>query len=118
MSAAYVVTTIGAAIACLVAAYLNFVRHEIVIAVAERVRVSQSWMYPFGALQTAAAVGLLVGFAVPAIGTAAAIGLVAYFAGAVGAHLRVGDRQLGNAAMFLAVAVAALAASLAHRGLT
>lgn len=114
MAIAYVIVTIVAAIACAWAAYLNFVRHESVIAVAERVRVSQSWMYPFGALQTAAAVGLLVGFAVPVIGTAAAIGLVLYFAGAVSAHLRVRDFQFGNAAMFLALAVAALVVALAQ----
>lgn len=118
MFTAYVVVTIVAASACAYAAYLNFVRHESVIAVAERVRVSPSWMYPFGALQTATAVGLLVGFAVPLIGTAAATGLVVYFIGAVSAHLRVRDFQFGNAAMFLALAVAALVVAVAHRGVS
>ncbi|MET8750100.1 DoxX family protein [Streptomyces sp. NPDC004667] len=41
-----------------------------------------------GAAKTAGAVGLLVGFAVPAIGIAAAIGLVLYFTGAVITVLR------------------------------
>ncbi|MGO4460819.1 DoxX family protein [Streptomyces sp. M-16] len=41
-----------------------------------------------GAAKAAGAVGLLVGFAVPAIGIAAAIGLVLYFTGAVITVLR------------------------------
>ncbi|MFG3347885.1 DoxX family protein [Streptomyces sp. NPDC048018] len=36
-----------------------------------------------GAAKLAGAIGLLVGYAVPAIGVAAALGLVLYFAGAV-----------------------------------
>jgi NAD(P)H-dependent FMN reductase len=53
------------------------------------------------------AVGLLAGFAVPALGTAAAIGLVVYFICAVTAHLRVRDRGIGGAVFFLVLAAAA-----------
>ncbi len=115
MIVAYIAVTILAASAYAYAAYMNFVRHESVIAVAERVRVPQSWMLPLGTLLAAGALGLLVGFAVPVIGTAAAVGLVLYFLGAVGAHLRVRDRY-GTAAIFLLIAVAALFVSLAYRG--
>jgi DoxX-like protein len=117
MIAAYIAVTILAASAYAYAAYMNFVRHESVVAAAERVRVPQSWMLPLGSLLAVGALGLLVGFAVPAIGTAAAAGLVVYFLIAVGAHVRVRD-QVGTAAIFLMMAVAALSVSLAYRGLS
>jgi hypothetical protein len=113
MSAAYIVVTILAALACALAAGLNFVHHQSVIAAAEKVRAPQSWMVPLGTLLAAGALGLLAGFAVRPIGTAAAIGLVLYFMCAVGAHLRVRDYQLGNVAIFLSLAVAALAVDVA-----
>ncbi len=115
MLLAYIAVTILAASAYTYAAYLNFVRHESVIAVAKRLGVSQSAMFPFGSLLAAGALGLLIGFVVPVIGTAAAIGLILYFLGAIGAHVRVRDR-FGAAALFLAMAVAALSISLAYRG--
>ena len=117
MTTVYIAVTILAASAYGWAAYMNFVRHESVIEVAERVRVPPSWMLPLGSILAAGALGLLVGFAVPAIGTAAAVGFVLYFLCAVGAHLRVGD-QFGTAAIFLLLAMAALLVSLAHRGLS
>jgi hypothetical protein len=119
MFAAYVAVTIATAIALSYAVYLSFTGSESVKAVAEIVRVPQSWMILFGTLQGAGAVGLLVGFAVPAIGTAAASGLVLFYLGALGAHLRVRDYhpgRLANAAIFLALAVAALAMGLAYHG--
>ena len=42
------------------------------------------------------------------IGIAAAVGVVLYFIGAVGAHLRVKDRNFGPALVLLVVAVVAL----------
>jgi hypothetical protein len=117
MTAAYIAATVLAAIALAYAAYLNFVRDELVTAAAERVRVPESWIHPLGTLPAAGALGLLVGFAVPLVGTAAAVGVVLYFLCAVGAHLRVHDPQVGPAAAFLALAVAALAVGLTHRGL-
>lgn len=117
MTASYIAVTILAASALAYAACLNFVRHEMVATAAERVRVPESWMLPLGSLLAMGALGLLVGFAVPAIGTAAAAGVVVYFLCAVGAHLRVRDSHLGPAAAFLSLAVAALAVSLAHRDL-
>jgi uncharacterized membrane protein YphA (DoxX/SURF4 family) len=60
-----------------------------------------------GALEIAAAIGLLVGLARPLLGIAAAGGLVLMMAGAVLTHLRAGDR---TAAMAPALAVGATAA--------
>lgn len=60
-----------------------------------------------GALELAAAIGLLVGLARPLLGIAAAGGLVLMMVGAVLAHLRAGDR---TAALAPAVAVGVTAA--------
>jgi hypothetical protein len=114
MHVTYVVITILAALANGYAASLNFVGAESVKVVADRVHVSRRWMVPLGTLLASGAVGLLAGFAVPALGTAAAIGLVVYFICAVTAHLRVGDRQIGGAVFFLLLAAAALATAVAY----
>jgi SNF family Na+-dependent transporter len=111
----YLVTTIAAALANGYAACLDFAGAESVKAVADRVRVSRRWMVPFGALLASGAVGLVAGFAVPALGTAAAIGLVLYFICAVTAHLRVHDRRMGGALFFLLLAAAALTTAVAYR---
>jgi len=111
----YLVTTIAAALANGYAAGLDFAGAESVKAVADRVHVSRRWMVPLGTLLAGGAVGLVAGFAVPALGTAAAIGLVLYFICAVTAHVRARDRQMGGAVFFLLLAAAALAAGLAYR---
>jgi uncharacterized membrane-anchored protein len=114
MYVTYLVATILAAAANAYAASLNFAGAESVKVVADRVRVSQRWMVPFGTLLAAGAVGLLTGFVVPVLGAAAAIGLVVYFICAVAAHLRVGDRQIGGAVFFLLLAAAALTTHVAY----
>jgi hypothetical protein len=103
-----------AALAYGYAATLNFVGAESVKVVADRVRISQRWMVPLGVLLAAGAVGLLIGLAVPVLGIAAASGLVVYFVCALGAHIRVRDRGVGGAIVFLLLALAALAMELAH----
>jgi hypothetical protein len=118
MYVSYLATTILAALANGCAASLNFVGADSVKVVADRVRVSREWMVPFGTLLASGAVGLLAGFAVPALGMAAAIGLVLYFICAVTAHLRVRDRQIGGAVFFLFLAAAALTTTVAYNGLT
>jgi hypothetical protein len=114
MHVTYVVSTILAALANGYAASLNFVGAESVGIVADRVRVSRGWMVPLGTLLASGAVGLLTGFAVPALGTAAAIGLILYFICAVAAHLRVRDRQIGGAVFFLLLAAMALTTDVAY----
>jgi uncharacterized membrane protein len=116
MHVVYLVITIVVALGNGYAASLNFVGAESVKVVADQVRVPQKWMIPFGMLLASGAVGLLVGFAVPTLGTAAAIGLVLYFVCALGAHIRVRDRQIAGAVSFLMMAVATLIADLAYRG--
>jgi hypothetical protein len=67
----------------------------------------------------AGSLGLVAGFAVPALGTAAACGLVLYFLAAAGAPIRARDTRLlawVNWAAFFALAVAALVMGLAYHG--
>ena len=114
MRITYVAITIVVALANSYAATLNFIGAESVKVVADKVRVPQKWMIPFGILLASGAVGLLVGFAVPALGIAAAIGLVVYFVCAVSAHIRVRDRNVAGAVSFLVMAVAALVVALGY----
>ena len=114
MHVSYVVSTLLAALVNGYAATLNFVGAESVKVVADRVQVSRGWMVPLGTVLAFGAVGLLTGFAVPAIGTAAAAGLVLYFVCAVTAHLRVRDRQMGAAVVFLLLAATALTTSVGY----
>jgi len=108
MHITYLAVTSLAALMNGYAATMNFIGAEFVKVVADKVQVSQAWMVPFGVLLAAGVIGLAAGFAVPALGIAAAIGLVAYFICALGAHIRVRDRNVGGAITFLLLAVAAL----------
>jgi hypothetical protein len=114
MHVTYVIITILAALANGYAAVLNLVGAESVKVVADKVRVSQEWMIPFGILLASGALGLLIGFAVPVLGTAAAIGLVLYFICALSAPLRVRDPGIGGAVSFLVLAVAAVITDLGY----
>ena len=114
MHIAYVAITITAAVANGYAAFLNFAGAESVRVVADRVRVSQDWMIPFGSLLAAGAIGLLIGFAIPVLGEAAAVGLILYFICAIGAHARARDRGFGGAVFFLALAASTLAVTLEY----
>jgi len=117
MHTTYIIITSLAALAYGYAAVLNFVGAESVKVVAERVQVSTRWMIPLGTLLAAGASGLLLGFAVPALGLAAAIGLVLYFICALTAHVRVHDTGVGGAVSFLVLAVAALVTTVGdHNG--
>ncbi len=117
MFATYLVITLLTAAVNGLAATANFIGHEYPKSQADKLRVPRSWMRPLGTLLAAGALGLLAGFAVPVLGTLAAAGLVLYFLGALYAHLRVGDHQLGPWAVFFSLPVAALAVSLAHHGI-
>jgi hypothetical protein len=90
-------------------AVADLARAPFVRANSEAVRVPASWLTPLGLCKGAGALGLALGLAgVPRVGQAAAGGLVLFFVGAVGTHLRVGDRNLAFPVGFLLLAVAAL----------
>jgi hypothetical protein len=116
MCTTYVVAIALAALANAFAATLNFVGAASVKATADRLRVSRAWMIPFGLLLSAGAIGLMTGFAIPALGEAAAVGLVLYFVCALAAHIRAHDRNVGGAISFLVLAVVALIAEVGHHG--
>ncbi|MFI6942330.1 DoxX family protein [Streptomyces sp. NPDC050418] len=116
MYAAYLTLTLLTAAATGAGAYLDFTGHPAIVAIAERLRVPVSWMVPLGACLGAGSLGLLAGLAVRPLGIAAAAGLVLYFVGAVLAHLRVGDRDLGGALLLLGVSAATLVAAVGAPG--
>jgi DoxX-like family len=115
MHIAYLAVTSLAALMNGFAAVMNFSGAGFVRAVADKVKASPKWMVPFGVLLAAGAAGLVAGLAVPALGAAAAVGLVIYFICAVGAHLRVRDRDVGGAMTFLLLAVAVLITDIGYR---
>ena len=72
--------------------------------------VPESWLNGLAALLLLAAAGLVVGLWWPVAGIAAAIGLVAYFALAVGFHIRANDiAHVVTPAVLVAVSGAVLA---------
>jgi hypothetical protein len=82
-----------------------------------KARVPESWLPMIGTLKTAGGLGLTLGLAgVPGIGTAAAAGLTAFFAVAIGFHVRARDYspQLGLAAGFLTLNTTVLAREIAE----
>jgi len=95
MFAVYIVSTIVAAAANIFSAMCDFVRYKQVSIAMARAGVPDSWMTTLGILETAGAIGLLVGIGVPRLGTAAAIGLVLFFIGAIITHLRARDYSFG-----------------------
>lgn len=115
MNTTYLIATTLAALMNGYAATLNFIGASSVKAVADRLQIGQRWMLPFGVLLASGSAGLLIGIVVPVIGAAAALGLVLYFIGAVTAHLRAHDTQVGGACLFLLLAVAALVTNIAYR---
>jgi hypothetical protein len=116
MFAAYVTVTLLASAVNGVAATANLIGHDYPKAQADKLGVPRTWIPVLGSLLAAGAVGLLAGFVFPLVGMLAAAGVVLYFLGALGAHLRVHDHQLGAWAVFFCLAVAALAVNLAYHG--
>ncbi len=108
MFIALVVVTVLLAVICLNSAAMKLRRNEQVLAVIHgTVGVPQRHLPVLAALEIAGAAGILIGLWLAPLGVAAAAGLVAYFVGAVGGHLRVGDTK--NLAMPLPPLVLAVA---------
>jgi DoxX-like family len=75
----------------------KFTKMESTVATLKSVGVKDSQIPLLGALELAAALGLLVGIWVPILGQLAAVGLVIYFATAVVVHIRAGHKANGFA---------------------
>lgn len=119
MAVAYIVVTLLTAVAAAAAAVMNFTHNKAIVEIAERLGVPVSWQVPLGLILSAGSLGLVAGFAVPALGTAAACGLVLYFLCAAWVHVRARDTLLPswlNWSGFFSLAVAALVVGLVYRG--
>ncbi|NEW45761.1 DoxX family protein [Nocardia cyriacigeorgica] len=114
MFALYVTLTCITALGALGGVWMNFTRHPVTVAAAEQVRVPLSWTRPIGTVFLAGALGLVAGFALPAVGIAAAGGLVLHFGCAIIAHLRVRDFDLIGAGVALTLVTANFAVTLAY----
>lgn len=113
MFIAFVVVTVVASVANLVAAVVDFRRNSWVVGNMTDYGIPHAWLPWLGAAKLAGGLGLLAGFVVPPLGVAAAIGLVLYFVGAVIAVLRA--RRWAHLVFpggFLVLGVAALAVRL------
>ena len=106
---ATVVTAVAAFMAGFSGASI-FARATFVVEPLAEYGVPRSWWNWLGAAKLAGAVGLLVGYAVPAIGIAAAVGLVLYFAGAALTVIRARSyAHVPFPLLYMAPAVAVLA---------
>lgn len=68
--------------------YSLFSKQQFVVEPLEQYGVPRSWWNWLALAKTAGALGLLSGFALPALGVAAAVGLILYFLGATATALR------------------------------
>ncbi|SDS99938.1 DoxX family protein [Actinoplanes derwentensis] len=114
MNLAYMIVTVVAAFFTGSAAVFYLIGHEYPKTQADMKGIPRRYVPVLGLLLAAGSVGLLTGFALPAVGTAAAVGLVLYFTGALIAHLRVGSRNLVGWAIFYVTVLANLALNLAE----
>jgi hypothetical protein len=108
------VLSIVVALVCVLTAAADFTGQPAVVETMDRLGAAR--LIPLlVAAKMLAAVGLLVGLALPQVGLLAAGGLVAYFVLAVGAHLRVKDSLADTAAAIVLgiMSAATLATGLA-----
>ncbi|MBU3064277.1 DoxX family protein [Nocardia sp. NEAU-G5] len=106
MHIAALILSVLLAVAMLQSGAMKFVRPAWIRQFAEAVHLTTSQLTVLGSLQIAAAVGLFWGIWFSPLAIAAAIGLVLYFTGAIGAHIRSGDRNMLGAMIFLALSIA------------
>ncbi|WP_378742474.1 DoxX family protein [Nocardia brasiliensis] len=109
MSTAYVIVTIAAAAAMLIASGVDVFRAQWVRDNMRRYGLPDWTLYPLALIKAAGALGLLVGLAIPALGLAAAICLVLYFIGAIITIVRArGYGDLAYPMPYLVLAAASL----------
>lgn len=100
LSALLAVTFLGAGVPKLIGAKQS-------LQMRDQLRIGADLFRVVGALEIAAAIGLIAGLAVPVLGIAAAVGLVLLLIGAIATHARVDDlKGAAPAAIVLVVAVA------------
>jgi uncharacterized membrane protein YbjE (DUF340 family) len=113
--ASVIVSALVAALICYSAA-LKLTHRPNIVESYGRAGVPESWLNGLAVLLFAAAAGLLGGQWWPPAGILAAAGLIAYFALAVGFHLRANDAaNLATPVVLMLLSVAALALRVASR---
>ena len=110
--ATVIVSIVLAAMATMSGA-LKIKRVDSIVETMAKVGVKANQFGSLAAAELAGALGLIVGLFWWPVGVAAAVGLVIYFVAALGAHLRVGDREISGAAMMLVLSAGALALRIA-----
>ena len=114
MNVAYYIVGVVAALWIGFSAYSIFTEQAFVAEPLVEYGVPGSWWNWLGLAKAAGALGLIVGFFVPAIGIAAAIGLILYFAGAEVTILRARSyKTLPFPLLYMAPAIATLVLQLA-----
>jgi hypothetical protein len=108
VSTTSVVVTAALAVLLAVSATLSLVRFPPVVENIAKLDLPESLLTVIGIAKALAAVGLVVGLAVPAVGVAAAAGTVLFFLLAVGAHLRARDWNVVPPLVLGTVALVAL----------
>ncbi|MEV5649616.1 DoxX family protein [Nocardia sp. NPDC052254] len=115
MNIAYYVVGVVAALWVGFSGYSLFTKQKFVVEPLEQYGVPRSWWNWLATAKSAGALGLIVGFAIPAIGIAAAIGLILYFLGATATALRARSYQTSIFPVLYIIPVAAtLALQLAR----
>ncbi|WP_170323001.1 DoxX family protein [Acrocarpospora macrocephala] len=111
MAIASVIVSAVLILALIASAGGKLLRLNLQMQVMRTVGVPENLVPYLAVIELVGAGGLVVGFAVPALGIAAAIGVVLYFVGAVASHLRVGDWSLTSSGGMLVLSIAALTLS-------
>lgn len=111
MDIALTILSVFLAVVLLISAFGKFTRQEQVVQNLTAAGVKLDQFPALAALEIVGAIGLIVGLFWNWAMIAAGIGVALYFAGAVTAHLRAGDRQIvpAGALLVLSVAVVVLA---------
>ncbi|MCP2278960.1 DoxX-like family protein [Nocardia amikacinitolerans] len=114
MNVAYHIVGVVAALWIGFSGYSLFSRQQFVVEPLEQYGVPSSWWNPLAFAKSAGALGLVVGFFVPAVGIAAAVGLILYFLGAAATTIRAHSyKTTVFPLLYLAPAAATLALQLA-----
>ena len=108
MFTAYAVVAGLLAAVLFLSAYTKLIRFDRTTATLTKVGVKDEHFAPLAACETAGGVGLLAGLPIAPLGIAAAAGVSLYFAAAVGAHVRIRDRDVAPPVIILTMAVTAL----------
>lgn len=107
------IVSVVLALGMLASGSLKLARTDRIVGLMSAVGVGGGLLAVLGILQIAGAIGLIAGVWFEPLGIAAAAGLVLYFAGAIGAHVRVQDPDWQPAGVLLAASATTLALCVA-----